>query len=219
MRLILASRSPRRKELLSLLVDDFQIINSNVDEEALSKLASSPEELVVKLAQAKAKATEKRDSDRDSESKGTKVIIGADLTVVLEKNGSWEALGKPQDIDEARKMLVKLRGKTHKVFTGICVLSTETERLITDIDVSEVTFKKFSDQDLEEYLKTGKYADRAGAYGIQDLDEKYVQKVKGSYSNVIGLPLRKLAKIFDNIGIKLKLNWQNEVKNKFGHED
>jgi len=214
MQIILASSSLRRRQLLSYLIDKFTVISSHVNEKALSKLARLPEELVVKLAKAKAKEVGKRLAicDRDRE----KLMIGSDLIVVLERENNWQALSKPKDINQAREMLKKLRGKSHKVFTGICVLNTKTKQLIIDFDISEISFKEFPDEVMEEYLATGKSLDRAGAYGIQDLDERYIQEIKGSYTNIIGLPLSKLARILKAFKVEVKPNWQKDVKHNLG---
>jgi len=206
MQIILVSGSPRRKQLLSYLVDNFEIIPAEIDERKFEKLAREPEELVVGLARRKAKNSAKQNSSQ----KGNSLIIAADTAVVLEKGNRREVIGKPKDEKEARKMLKKLRGKTHKVFTGLCFLQRRIpfQRrvgwVLTDYVVSEVTFKNFSDKTMEKYIKSGKPLDKAGAYGIQEIGNKFVEKVEGSYTNVMGLPVERLGRMLMKIGIKVK---------------
>ena len=211
MKIILASSSPRRKELLSFLIDDFEIILSNVDEEALSRLARTPEEMVVKLAQAKAKAVAKN-------LKEPAIVIGSDLTVVLEESGKWEAIGKPKTKEIAFQMLTKLRNKSHKVITGVCVLNSQSKQMITDLDVSKVRFKDFSEKSLKKYLNEFNRLDCAAGYKIQDIGDDILAEFKGSYTNILGLPLKKLVVILRAFGVKVNKEWRKKTKKEYSYE-
>jgi len=211
MKIILASVSPRRKELLSLLIDDFEIIPSNVDEEALSRLARTPEEMVVKLAQAKAKAVAENLRE-------PAIVIGSDLTVVLEESGKWEAIGKPKTKEIACQMLTKLRNKSHKVITGVCVLNSQSKQMIIDLDVSTVRFKDFSEKSLKKYINEFNRLDCAAGYKIQDISDYILAEFKGSYTNILGLPLKKLVATLHIFAVPIKKDWQKRVKKEFGYE-
>jgi septum formation protein len=214
MKIILASQSPRRKDLLSLLVDDFQIVPSNLNEDAFIKLARTPEELVVKLAIAKAKDIGERLKKENSEpeNKGI-IIIAADTIVVLDADARWYVLGKPRDLKEAEVMLKKLCGRTHKVYTGMCVLSNNTGKYsVTDFSVSNVTFKSVSDRKIEEYVKKYKPLDKAGGYAIQELGESFVEETDGSITGIIGLPVPKLAQILTSLNVRIRPDWKERVK-------
>lgn len=211
MKIILASNSPRRKELLSFLVDGFEIIPSNLNEEILSRLARTPEEMVVKLAQAKTKTVAGRLRE-------PAIVIGSDLTVVLEESGKWKAIGKPKTKEVARQMLKKLRNKSHKVFTGVCVLNSQSKQMITDLDISKVRFKDFSEKALEKYLKEFSRLDCAAGYKIQDISDDILAEFEGSYTNILGLPLKKLVATLQIFAVPIKKNWQRRVKKEFGYE-
>ncbi len=206
MQIILASESERRKKLLSYLLNDFKVVSSQVDEEKYVKLARTPEELVVNLALLKAKNTENKDG----------LIISADEVVVLSKVDRWQILGKPRDNNEAYKTLKQLRGQTHQVYTGICILNN-TSKLATDFSLAEVTFKKFSDQVIREYVSSGRALDKAGAYGIQEIEAELIQKFIGSYSGIIGLPLMQLELLLKQFGIKVKSDWQELFYRDYKH--
>lgn len=212
MKIILASASPRRKKLLSFLIDDFKVLPSRVEEEKLGDLARTPDEMVVKLAQAKAKKVASNIQDPT-------IVLGADLTVVLEAGDQWQSLGKPKNIGQAREMLKKLRGKSHKVLTGICLFNTGTTEAIADYEVSEVVFNDFSNEALERYLKEHQPLDCAGAYRIQELEEDILNNFQGSFTNIVGLPLGKLAALLSILGEKVKSNWQEKVKEEFGYDE
>lgn len=206
MQIILASSSPRRKQLLSYLIDDFEVVPSKVDEKKFEKLAKTPEELVIGLARRKAINVDMRYGIRDMGKKEEILIIAADTAVVLGCENKWEIIGKPVDEKDARKILEKLRGKIHKVFTGLCVLQRRTGQTLTDCVISEVAFKNFSNKVMDDYIKSGKPLDKAGAYGIQEIGGKFVEKVEESYSNVMGLPIERLAEILEEVGIEIKIS-------------
>lgn len=226
MKIILASASPRRKKLLSFLIDDFQIIPGNLNEKLLAKLARTPEELVVGLAKAKAKEVFKKIKSQKKRQENL-IIIAADLTVVIDHDNTWEALGKPETKAEAKKMLKKLRNRQHWLYCGLCVLQAwpnmKTAVLSifkekTGFEISQVTFNNYSDREIDQYIATGKPMDKAGAYGIQDIKDRFAIKIEGNITNILGLPLELLAKILKQFGVKVKLDWKAKVKKYLNDE-
>lgn len=180
-RIVLASGSPRRKELLAKLHIDFEIITSDVDENIDFV---SPEEMVENLALRKAKAVFDSLDDNDL------LVIGADTIVYYD----GEVLGKPEDEEEARAMISMLSERTHQVYTGVA-LCTRIDGAIsfkTFHDKTDVTFYPIDRFDIDAYIKTGSPMDKAGAYGIQDDFAIHVKKIEGDYNNVVGLPIAKL---------------------------
>lgn len=171
-KLILASQSPRRRELLAWTFIPFSVIPSTIEEVVSS---SDPLTVVKELAYQKA-------TDIFSKHTGD-MVLGADTIVVNEK----EILGKPKNIDEARVMLQTLSGKTHEVYTGVCLLFKNEK--MSFFSKTQVTFRDIASDLLEFYLKTGESLDKAGAYGIQGASLGFIQKIDGSYSNVVGLPV------------------------------
>lgn len=174
---ILASASPRRKELVSKLVEQFEIIPAKGEETAPSYLA--PEQLVQVLAEQKAEEIAKL-----PQAKG-KWILGADTIVALDN----EVLGKPKDEVDAKRMLTALSNREHGVYTGVCFIGTHngTRVKFTDFACTKVLFERLTDKQIDEYIKSGSPMDKAGAYGIQD--GGLVKSITGSYSNVVGLPV------------------------------
>lgn len=185
---ILASGSPRRKELLGKLNIDFEILVSDVDETVND---SNPETIVETLANRKAKAV------FDLIEEDNILVIGADTLVFYD----GEPLGKPSDIQEATDMLSMLSGRTHQVLTGVSVIYriAGKEETVTFHDTTDVTFYDIDRFDIAEYIKTGAPLDKAGAYGIQDDFAKHIKKINGDYNNVVGLPVSKLYQILKNI--------------------
>jgi len=180
-RIILASGSPRRKELLSKLNIDFEIITSDADETIES---DNPEIIVETLSERKARAVYSEIEDDSI------LVIGADTIVYYD----GEVLGKPEDEEDARGMLCMLSDRTHQVFTGVTLLYRVNgeEKIKVLSDRTDVTFYEIDKFDLSEYIKTGSPMDKAGAYGIQDDFAKHVKKIDGDYNNVVGLPLSRL---------------------------
>ena len=174
--IILASQSPRRQELLKLITNDFEIKVSNVDETLPSGI--SPKDAVLYLSKIKAEPV-KNDSD---------IIIGADTVVALD----GKILGKPKNDENAREMLKFLSGKAHSVFTGVTLIKGDITRSFSV--ETKVKFFDLTDEEIDEYIKTGEPADKAGAYGIQGYGSLLVEKIDGDYFNVVGLPVSKLAR-------------------------
>lgn len=179
MDIILASSSPRRKEILGNTNLKFKIIKSNIDEVILSK--ESPYQVVMRLAYEK--SMDIAYSNRD------KLIIGADTVVCLDD----VILGKPKDELEAIEMIKKLSGKTHQVITGISLINLDANKKIIDYVVSYVKFKNLSHEDVMDYIQTNESLDKAGAYGIQGYGALLVEEIKGDYFNIVGLPISKLS--------------------------
>ncbi len=172
MGIILASKSPRRKELLSLMGLDFKIITEDIDETMDSSLPVEDE--VARLSLEKAKAVRVCDTD---------IVISADTVVVFD--GS--VMGKPKSTDEARRMLKSLSGNTHKVLTGVTVKRAKS--CITKTVSTLVTFRQLDSEEIEAYIKSGEPMDKAGAYGIQGAAAVFVSRIEGDYFNIVGLPV------------------------------
>lgn len=177
-KIILASQSPRRIEMLKKYVNDL-IIYTPDTEEVVNEL-DLPETTVIKIALEKALKVAS-----SCEHKG--IIIAADTVVYMDK-----IMGKPKDYNEGYEMLKSLSGKLHSVFTGICIIDNEDNKKVVDFEETFVEFNELSDDFIRRYLETGEYKDKAGAYGIQGYGELLVKKVNGCYNNVKGLPLTKL---------------------------
>lgn len=177
--LILASTSPRRKKLLAQLNLKFEVLPVEIDERR--KGSETPLKMVKRLALEKLLEARKQLK--------VGIIITADTIVVL--NG--EILGKPRNNSEAKKMLKKLSGKTHTVYTGYSIHNSIIDKTITDYEKTLVTFRKLGDKEIENYVKTGSPLDKAGAYGIQDdFGAVFVKKINGDFYNVMGLPIAGL---------------------------
>jgi nucleoside triphosphate pyrophosphatase len=184
-KIILASASPRRKKLLKRIVKTFATIPSNIKESKIK--AKTPVAFAVKAAIAKAEdiALLKKNS----------IVIGSDTIVVL-KN---KILGKPKTKKEAISMLSSLSGKTHKVITGIAVIDSETMQTYADFEVTKVKLKKVPKKTILDYVKSGKPMDKAGAYGIQEIEKEFGIVISGDYNNVVGLPLKALKRLLCQI--------------------
>ena len=188
-RIILASASPRRKELLEKLGLKFEVDASNCEEEIDPVLG--PDELVRRISITKAKAVAQRHQDA--------VIIAADTIGVIGK----KLLGKPHTADEAGKMLAQISGKSHEVITGFTILDTVTNKIMTGTVSTKVYIKKLTQQEIAAYVQTGEPLDKAGAYGIQGRGAVIVEKIEGDYYNVMGLPLSALTEALIEFGISV----------------
>ena len=188
-KIILASASPRRLELLSQLGMDFQVTPSDIPEEQLA--GESAEEMTRRLSLEKALAVSHQISEG--------YVIGADSTVV------WEgrSIGKPVDAEDARRMLRELRGTSHQVTTGVTVVDAASGRHITDALTSDIILRDYSDAEIEASIATGTPMDKAGAYAIQDQELRPGEMVSGCYPNVIGLPICRLLEMLAELGCSL----------------
>lgn len=181
-KVILASKSPRRKELLGRIVDKFEIEESGIDEESNE---TDPEKLASLLAEMKASDVFLHNNDA--------VVIGADTVVAAD----GRLLGKPRDETEAREMIALLAGRTHSVHTGVCVITAGFCKTVCCKTL--VTFDEMSKEDIDDFIAAGDWADKAGAYGIQGAAAKYIAGICGDYFNVMGLPINVLHKILKEI--------------------
>ena len=187
MNIILASQSPRRKELLERMgIRDFETISPNVDESVFHGLP--PEELVRRLSAEKAAAVAGR-AGEDA------IVIAADTVVALE----GAVLGKPADELDAFKMLSALSGVRHQVYTGVTVCRGGEKQ--TAHEVTDVTFRELSEREIEDYISTGEPMDKAGAYGIQGYGALLIQGISGDYYNVMGLPVCRLSGMLSRFGV------------------
>ena len=181
MEIILASASPRRKEILQNTKLKFEIQKSDIEES-----------MVVRLAYEKAYDVAQKNKD--------KLVIGADTIVALDN----EVLGKPKDKEEAYQMIKKLSNKTHKVITGISLINISHGMVVNDYVVSLVTFKDLSEDSIKDYINTNESLDKAGAYGIQGYGALLVDNIQGDYFNIVGLPISKLSDLLkDHFDINL----------------
>ncbi|MCD8365503.1 MAG: Maf family protein [Clostridiales bacterium] len=188
-KIILASASPRRKELLARIGLEFEVVPSRTEEVITKEI---PSEIVRKLAAQKACAVAKdigQDALRSEQDKSF-LVIGADTIVVYE----GKIMGKPADEEDACRMLRTLSGKTHQVYTGVCLirLGKEGKKERVFSEKTDVTFYPMTDDEIQEYVATGDPLDKAGAYGIQGICGKYIRGIRGDCNNVVGLPIARL---------------------------
>lgn len=187
--IILASSSPRRKKLLEQLGISVKVVPSNIDEKLNPRLKAKSQAETLSLEKAQAVARNYKDA----------LVLAADTIVYI----GTEILGKPKDTDEAKRMLRKLSGKKHSVFTGFTVIHTETKKTITDSSETKVTFRKLSEQEIKNYVKKEHTLDKAGAYGVQGIGAVLVEKIEGDFFNVVGLPISKIMPILKKFDIEV----------------
>lgn len=188
-RFILASASPRRKEILSNAGFDFEVIVSDADENISEDL--TPEKTVEELA--KRKALSVWESNKDA------VVFGCDTVVAVD----GKILGKPADDEDAFNMLRMLSGKVHTVSTGVCICSAE--KLSVFSNTTRVEFYSLSDETIKSYIATGECRDKAGAYGIQGYGRVLVKEIKGDYFSVMGLPVSQASRVLAEFGVYGKI--------------
>ncbi len=185
--LILASASPRRRELLALAGLDFTVIPGDVDE--IQHDGETPADQVRRLARAKALGI--------AEGRPEDWVLGADTLVVIDNL----VMGKPRDREEAGRMLRLLSGRTHQVLTGYCLVNLAADILHLDHAVTEVVFETLTEDQINAYLDSGEPQDKAGAYAIQGLGAALVERINGSYTNVVGLPLSQVLGLLRKHGL------------------
>lgn len=181
MKIVLASASPRRRQLLETMGISFDVIVSDVDETIEDH--SNPESIVKELALKKASAVIDKINTPS-------IIIGAD-TIVVGDN----ILGKPRDDEDAKIMLKSLSGKAHKVMTGVSIINNVNNYKVTHCETTNVYFKELSMIEIDGYIKTREHVDKAGAYAIQGKAALFVKKIEGDYNNVVGLPIYILGEL------------------------
>lgn len=190
--LVLASASPRRRELLDQIGVAYRVLVHDTDETRLS--AETPEAYVSRLAQQKAASV-----NAMAEIFGRWPVLGADTIVVCDK----QVLGKPQDEADAARMLAMLSGRRHNVFTAVCVMQGKQTEAVTVR--TKVWFRDLSADDIAAYWRSGEPAGKAGAYAVQGLGALFVEKIEGSYSAVVGLPIFETGRLLAGFGIKSAL--------------
>lgn len=189
-KIILASKSPRRKEILRNLKISYEERNSNFDEEDLCATIEDPVLLVKTLAYEKAKGVISK-TDEDF------IYLGADTVVVYEGN----ILGKPRNELEAANFLSLLSGKMHYVYTGIALLRPALDQIFCDFEETKVFMRDLSKDEINDYIKTNEPMDKAGAYAIQGIGSVFIDRIDGDYFNVVGLPIPKLMEGFKRFNI------------------
>ena len=180
--LILASGSPRRKEILDLMGLSYTVDVSDADE----SFQAEPDKMVMELSRRKAAAVAPRHSDA--------LVLAADTLVFAE-----HVLGKPQDADHARRMLEELSDRWHSVYTGITLIDTRSGRTLQRADHTRVHFCKMSAEEIEAYIASGEPFGKAGAYAIQGIGGMFIDRIEGSYTNVVGLPMAMLRDMLKQI--------------------
>ncbi len=189
MKVVLASKSPRRKMLLEQLGLQFDIIPSNADETEIRE--GNPEELVKRLAELKAESVARKLD-------GENVVIGADTIVYLD----GKIIGQPRDEEDAKNTLRMLSGKTHEVFTGVCVVNTKNNQRLFDVVSTLVTFRELSEKDIEECIKIKNKVALTGAGSYTpELYSRIFEKLEGSFNSVVGLPTERLIPMLRSQGV------------------
>ena len=186
--LILASESPRRRELLRQCGIDYEVSPVSIDEAV--RAGESPEETALRLARAKARAARERERGRRG------WILTAD-TVVADGPA---VLGKPRDPRQALEYLMQLRGRVHRVITGVCLLSIADGEEMTDVAVTTVRMRRYLTMEARKYAESGDALDKAGAYAVQDQSFRPVESLSGCYTNVVGLPLCRVYALLERAG-------------------
>ena len=186
-RLILASASPRRRDLLTSAGYEFDVIPANVDERRLD--GETPNEFVSRVAMDKAEAVAvSLEHTRD-----VPIVLGADTVVLV----SGEVLGKPRDRLAAASMLRRLSGRSHDVLTGVAIVHGSASRVV--VETTRVTLARLEDATIDWYLSTGEADDKAGAYGAQGLASRFIEGIDGSYINVVGLPIARVDQLLGDL--------------------
>ncbi|MCI0830553.1 MAG: 23S rRNA (uracil(1939)-C(5))-methyltransferase RlmD [Chloroflexi bacterium] len=191
--LTLASASPRRRELMDTLGLEFTVTPADLTEEPIP--GESPQDMVRRLSQEKAQAV--------AATMNTGLVIGADSTVVFE----GQAVGKPVDDDDARRMLRQLSGTTHHVATGLTVIDAASGRTLSDAMTSQITLRELSEQEIEASIASGVPRDKAGAYAVQDTELRPAADWEGCYNNIVGLPICRLLEMLRELGYRFPEGW------------
>lgn len=186
-KLVLASGSPRRKELLATLGIPFDVVTSGISEDV--ETTDGPVAMVQLLARSKANAVAQKLQEG--------LVIGSDTTIAFQ----GEILGKPVDEDAAKEMLRRLRGKRHQVISGIAIIDVATQRVAVSAVTTDIKMRDYSDQEVDAYVGTGEPMDKAGSYAIQGKGGALIQEIQGCYNNVVGMPLCELTKLLVEFGV------------------
>lgn len=178
-KIILASSSPRRAQLLEQVQLDYIVVASDFDEASI--IIDDPEEYVKTLACKKAESIQCAEYQEH-------IIIAADTVVVFEHH----ILEKPKNDDQARSHLEMLSGRIHQVYTGLCILRPIDHKIIVDVEITQVVMNPITSEEITEYIRTKEPFDKAGGYGIQGIGAKFIKEIHGDYFNVVGLPISKV---------------------------
>lgn len=186
MKIILASNSPRRKELLNQIFDKFEVIKSDFNEDDIKE--KNPEKLVKLLSLKKAEEVFHKVKDNQLEL----LVIGGDTLVYFE----GQVLGKPKNEEDAYNTLKKLQGNKNEVYSAFTIILKKNNEIIKETELSKsiVTMKSMSEEQIKQYIKTGEPMDKAGSYAVQGIGSKFIENIEGSYNSVVGLDVEKLEK-------------------------
>jgi septum formation protein len=196
-KLILASASPRRKDLLKQIGLEFEAYPADIDENSLGYMDAG--KYAEEMSRRKALMVAK---DFYGATDEEHLILGADTTVEIDGT----ILGKPEDYDDAVRMLESIQGKWHRVITGITLVNAKNRQVLTDSEITRVKIRSMTPEMIQAYLRTGESLDKAGAYGAQGYGSLIVERVEGCFFNVIGLPIYKLSRLLEQQGFKM-LSW------------
>ena len=188
-KIILASTSPRRHGLAQQMGFYFEIVASDYEEDMIMKF--SPKDLAMTLAYGKAKDVAKKRKDG--------IVLGIDTFISFK----GEKLGKPHTKEKAFELLKKFSGKKLQVYSGVALINCKTKKEIKDYEVSEVYFRKITDEEIKNYIKTGEPLDKAGAFAIQGLGSIFIKKVNGCYANIVGFPIANIYKNLRKLGVNI----------------
>jgi septum formation protein len=188
--LMLASTSPRRRELLAQTGLSFTVAAANINEELLQNEAAAA--YVQRLAEEKAQAIWNANQSLDTPDDPL-IVLGADTCVVCDGH----ILGKPGDTADARRMLELLSGRTHAVLTGLAIISSK--KIVRDVEITQVTFNQLNDREIAQYIASGEPLDKAGAYAIQGYAARWIPRIEGCYFNVVGLPIARTIALLTEI--------------------
>lgn len=189
-RFVLASNSPRRRQLLSEAGYDFKVVSPPWPEPTAEAINRNAAEFAQAASYFKARSV--------ASLCRSNVILAADTVVARD----GRVFGKPVDREDARQILLSLSGTTHEVITGVTVLDPRSGRRVITMDRTTVTMRQMSPSELEEYLDSGEWQDKAGSYGIQDIGDKFVERISGSFSNVVGLPMELVTDLLERFHIE-----------------
>lgn len=194
--IILASESPRRRQLLAEAGYKFVVLASNISETPDKNL--NEKEQILDIARRKARATLALVQKNPDLRRQDCWILAADTEVIF----AGAPLGKPESPDDAFNTLSKLSGTTHEVVTAVCLVSSRSEKELSHIETTEVTFRRLSSDEIKDYVATGEPMGKAGSYGIQGSAKKFVVSMNGAFDNVVGLPVSVVKNLFSSVGIE-----------------
>lgn len=214
MKIILASGSAWRNKLLEWLEIPFEVVVSDVDESIIDE--KKPNLLVEKLAEMKAvRVFDQLSLDGNGDEL---LVLGGDTVIVVDEKpvGDVKILGKPADDKEAWKTLQQLRGREHEVWSGVCLMSNNERKLLSEKTV--VHFHDYSDDELETFMQTNEWVGKAGAYQIMGEISRFVEKIDGSFTNIIGLPLVTIAGLLEENGVEIEVDVRQVIRDNTGYD-